>query len=57
MAEGEKDINLIYPAMMSLDGYIAHEFDCAEPDKEVHASVDDLGRRSAPTFTAVACTK
>jgi dihydrofolate reductase len=39
--------NLIYSAIMSLDGYIADEngnFDWAEPDEEVHAFVNDLER-------------
>jgi dihydrofolate reductase len=39
--------NLIYTAIMSLDGYIADEdgnFDWAEPDEEVHAFVNDLER-------------
>ncbi|MBA3736983.1 MAG: dihydrofolate reductase family protein [Actinobacteria bacterium] len=38
---------LIYSAIMSLDGYIADEngnFDWAEPDEEVHAFVNDLER-------------
>jgi dihydrofolate reductase len=39
--------NLIYSAIMSLDGYIADEdgnFDWAEPDPEVHAFINDLER-------------
>jgi dihydrofolate reductase len=39
--------NLIYSAIMSLDGYIADEdgnFDWAAPDDEVHAFVNDLER-------------
>jgi dihydrofolate reductase len=38
---------LIYPALMSLDGYVADEdgrFDWAEPDEEVHTYVNDLER-------------
>lgn len=38
---------LIYSAIASLDGYVADEdgnFDWAEPDKEVHAFVNDLER-------------
>jgi dihydrofolate reductase len=38
---------LIYPALASLDGYVADEegrFDWAEPDEEVHAFVNDLER-------------
>ena len=38
---------LIYTAIMSLDGYVADEdgnFDWAEPDEEVHAFVNDLER-------------
>ena len=38
---------LIYSAIMSLDGYIADKkgnFDWAEPDEEVHAFVNDLER-------------
>jgi dihydrofolate reductase len=38
---------LIYSAIMSLDGYVADEegnFDWAEPDDEVHAFVNDLER-------------
>jgi dihydrofolate reductase len=40
---------LIYSAITSLDGYIEDEhgrFDWAEPDEEVHAFVNDLGRRA-----------
>ena len=39
--------DLIYSAIMSLDGYIADEngnFDWAEPDEEVHAFVNDRER-------------
>ena len=39
--------NLIYTAIMSVDGYVADEegnFDWAEPDEEVHAFVNDLER-------------
>jgi dihydrofolate reductase len=39
--------NLIYTAIMSLDGYVADEsgnFDWAEPDEEVHTLVNDLER-------------
>jgi len=39
--------NLIYAAIMSLDGYVADEdgnFDWAEPDEEVHSFVNDLER-------------
>jgi dihydrofolate reductase len=39
--------NLIYSAIMSLDGYIADEdgnFDWAAPDDEVHAFINDLER-------------
>jgi dihydrofolate reductase len=39
---------LIYSALTSLDGYVADEegnFDWAEPDEEVHASVNDLERQ------------
>jgi dihydrofolate reductase len=39
--------NLIYSAIASLDGYIADvdgKFDWAEPDDEVHAFINDLGR-------------
>jgi dihydrofolate reductase len=38
---------LIYSAIMSLDGYVADEdgnFDSAEPDREVHTVVNDLER-------------
>jgi dihydrofolate reductase len=38
---------LIYSAIASLDGYVADEdgnFDWAEPDEEVHAFINDLGR-------------
>jgi dihydrofolate reductase len=38
---------LIYSAIMSLDGYVADEdgnFDWAEPDREVHTVVNDLER-------------
>ena len=38
---------LIYTAIMSLDGYVADEdgnFDWAQPDEEVHAFVNDLER-------------
>jgi dihydrofolate reductase len=38
---------LIYPAICSLDGYVADDqgnFDWAEPDEEVHAFVNDLER-------------
>ena len=38
---------LIYPAIASLDGYVADEdgnFDWGEPDEEVHAFVNDLER-------------
>ncbi len=38
---------LIYSAIASLDGYVADEdgnFDCAEPDEEVHTFVNDLER-------------
>jgi dihydrofolate reductase len=38
---------LIYPAIASLDGYVADEdgiFDWAEPDEEVHTFVNDLER-------------
>ena len=38
---------LIYPALVSLDGYVADEsgrFDWAEPDEEVHTFVNDLER-------------
>jgi dihydrofolate reductase len=38
---------LIYPAITSLDGYVADEdgdFDWAEPDEEVHTFVNDLER-------------
>src|SRR5438128_9990245 len=39
---------LIYSTIASLDGYIADEhgnFDWAAPDEEVHAFVNNLGRR------------
>ena len=39
---------LIYSALTSLDGYVADEdgnFDWAEPDEEVHTSVNDLERQ------------
>ena len=39
--------NLIYSAIASLDGHIADvdgKFDWAEPDDEVHAFINDLGR-------------
>ena len=39
--------NLIYSAILSLDGYIADEdgnFNWAEPDEEVHSFVNDLER-------------
>jgi dihydrofolate reductase len=39
---------LIYSAIASLDGYVADEdgnFDWAEPDEEVHTSVNDLERQ------------
>jgi dihydrofolate reductase len=39
--------NLIYTAIMSLDGYVADEdgnFDWAEPDEDVHTFVNDLER-------------
>jgi dihydrofolate reductase len=39
---------LIYSAIASLDGYVADEdgnFDWAEPDEEVHTSVNELERR------------
>jgi dihydrofolate reductase len=39
--------NLIYSAIMSLDGYVADEdgnFDWAAPDEEVHTFVNDLER-------------
>ena len=39
---------LIYSALASLDGYVADEdgnFDWAEPDEEVHTSVNDLERQ------------
>jgi dihydrofolate reductase len=39
--------SLIYTALQSLDGYVADEdgkFDWAEPDREVHAFVNDLER-------------
>jgi len=38
---------LIYPAITSLDGYVADEdgnFDWAEPDEEVHTFLNDLER-------------
>jgi dihydrofolate reductase len=38
---------LIYPAIASLDGYVADEdgnFDWAEPDEEVHTFINDLER-------------
>jgi dihydrofolate reductase len=38
---------VIYPAIASLDGYVADEdgkFDWAEPDEEVHTFVNDLER-------------
>ena len=38
---------LIYPAITSLDGYVADEdgnFDWAEPDEEVHTFINDLER-------------
>jgi dihydrofolate reductase len=41
--------NLVYAAIMSVDGYIADErgdFEWAAPDEEVHAFVNDLERRS-----------
>ncbi|WP_020576094.1 dihydrofolate reductase family protein [Actinopolymorpha alba] len=44
--------NLIYAAIMSLDGYIEDEdgkFDWAVPDEEVHAFVNDL-ERGAGTY-------
>jgi dihydrofolate reductase len=40
--------NLIYSAIMSLDGYVADEdgnFDWAAPDEEVHSFVNDVERR------------
>jgi dihydrofolate reductase len=43
---------LIYPAITSLDGYVADEdgkFDWAEPDEEVHTFVNDL-ERSVGTY-------
>jgi dihydrofolate reductase len=43
---------LIYPALTSLDGYVADEdgkFDWAEPDEEVHTFVNDL-ERSVGTY-------
>lgn len=46
---------LIYPAIASLDGYVADEegkFDWAEPDEEVHAFVNDL-ERSVGTYLYV----
>jgi dihydrofolate reductase len=39
---------LIYSALTSLDGYVADEdgnFDWAEPDEEVHTSINDLERQ------------
>jgi dihydrofolate reductase len=39
--------NLIYTAIMSLDGYVADaegRFDWAEPDEEVHSFINDLER-------------
>jgi dihydrofolate reductase len=41
--------NLLYAAIMSIDGYIADEhgdFQWAAPDEEVHAFVNDLERRT-----------
>lgn len=38
---------LIYAAITSLDGYVADKqgvLEWAEPDGEVHASINDLGR-------------
>jgi dihydrofolate reductase len=38
---------LIYPAIQSLDGYVADEdgnFDWGEPDEEVHSFINDLER-------------
>ncbi len=43
---------LIYAALTSLDGYVMDEqgiFECAEPDEEAHASINDL-RRSVGTY-------
>jgi len=43
---------LIYAAITSLHGYVADEqgiFEWAEPDEEVHASINDL-RRSVGTY-------
>jgi hypothetical protein len=53
-------VKLIYSPIASLDGYVEDEqgkFDWAAPDDEVHAFVNELERRSAPTSTAVVCTK
>jgi hypothetical protein len=57
-------VKLIYSPIASLDGYVEDEqgkFDWAAPDDEVHAFVNELerpiGARSAPTCTAVVCTK
>jgi hypothetical protein len=51
---------LVYTAIASLDGYIADEdgnFDWAWPDEEVHAFVNDLEGRSAPTSMGGGCTR
>jgi dihydrofolate reductase len=48
MREGSLTMaKLIYPAITSLDGYVADEdgnFDWAEPDEEVHSFINDLER-------------
>jgi len=44
--------NLIYSALMSLDGYVADaqgNFEWAEPDEEVHSFINDL-QRSVGTY-------
>jgi hypothetical protein len=44
---------LVYSAMMSLDGFIEDtdgNFDRAEPDRAVHAFIDDLEARHGTYF-------
>jgi hypothetical protein len=50
---------LIYPAITSLDGYVADEdgnFDWAEPDEEIHTFVNEL-ERPVGTSTAAGCMR
>jgi hypothetical protein len=54
------DGQLIYAAIASLDGYLEDEegrSDWGMPDEDVHAFVNDLERRLAPTYTGAGCMR